>query len=102
MTTLMTAPYAIAPFGSRLCALHATPSAHRHPAPQGGLSTPLTKWDEDPTMSSWGTGGGCTLPLTSSFYSWGKSFNEVGELVYRVNLRPRFARMRRALLIVSM
>ncbi len=42
MTTLMTARYAIAPFGSRLCALHATPSAHRHPAPQGGLSAPLT------------------------------------------------------------
>jgi hypothetical protein len=42
MTSLMTAPYGIALLGSRLCALHAKPSAHWHPAPQCGPSTPLT------------------------------------------------------------
>jgi Gram-negative porin len=42
MTSLMTAPCAIVPLEFRLCALHATSSAHRHPAPQCALTTPLT------------------------------------------------------------
>jgi hypothetical protein len=43
MTTLMTAPYRTIALDRRMLAVHAKPSAHRTPATQGGLGTPLTR-----------------------------------------------------------